>query len=89
MIVELEKKVPAYPINLNIMPKDVSYGDIKIESGDFNLLSLFKGYIDQLETKVDKKELYDGFMELFNMAFLVNILDPIWLMIPFSDFNIL
>jgi hypothetical protein len=31
------------------------------------LLSLFKGYIDQLETKVDKKELYDGFMELFNM----------------------
>ena len=67
LIVELEKKVPAYPINLNIMPKDVSYGDIKIESGDFNLLSLFKGYIDQLETKVDKKELYDGFMELFNM----------------------
>lgn len=67
LIVELEKKVPAYPINLNIMPKDVSYGDIKIESGDFNLLSLFKGYIDQLETKVDKKELYDSFMELFNM----------------------
>ena len=28
LIVELEKKVPAYPINLNIMPKDVSYGDI-------------------------------------------------------------
>lgn len=67
LIAECEKLKPAYPVNLNILPKEVNYGDMEVKQEDFNLLSLFKGYIEQLETKVDKNELYNSFMELYNL----------------------
>ena len=66
LLSKLEELQPAYPVNLNIMPKELNYTDLEISSEDFNLLSLFKGYLEQLETKVDKNELYTQFMELFN-----------------------
>ena len=50
------------------------YGDppntddnITIDVDQFNLISLFQSYIEQIETNLDKKELYDELIKLYDM----------------------
>lgn len=61
----LEKLGPAYPVNVNYVSAEQEEADI--DTADLNLVNLFTGYLEQYETAVDKKKIYDGFMELYNI----------------------
>lgn len=66
LVDKIEKLQPAYPVNLNILPNDAEYEETDISKESLNILTLFKNYVDQLDTKVDKDELYKSFLELYN-----------------------
>lgn len=61
---KLEKLKPAYPVNLNYLVEEKNVDDL--DTDNLNLVSLFTNYIDQYETKVDKKKLYGSFIELYD-----------------------
>lgn len=61
---ELEKLKPAYPVNVNYLTEDSEVDDL--DTNDLNLVTLFNKYMDQYNTSVDKKKIFDSFMELFN-----------------------
>lgn len=63
---ELEKLGPAYPVNINFLPSSESDEEMEIDTSTLNIITLFQKYLDQLETKVDKKKLYESFLELYN-----------------------
>jgi hypothetical protein len=60
----LEKLKPAYPVNVNYLTEDSEVDDL--DTNDLNLVTLFNKYMDQYNTSVDKKKIFDSFMELFN-----------------------
>ncbi|MCF0117755.1 MAG: metallophosphoesterase family protein [Bacilli bacterium] len=62
---KLEKLNPAYPVNINILPSDEDIIET-IDTSNLNIISLFKNYLDQLETNLNKDKLYDNFIELYN-----------------------
>lgn len=61
---KLEKLKPAYPVNLNYLIEDKEIEDL--DTNNLNLVSLFTNFIDQYDTKVDKKKLYNSFIELYD-----------------------
>lgn len=65
-VAKLEKLKPAYPVNINILPNEDDIDDEFFETDNLNIITLFKNYLEQLETPVDKNELYDSFIELYN-----------------------
>lgn len=67
LVEKIEKLMPAYPVNINILPCEGDYEDADLGQESLNIITLFKNYIDQLETSVDKDELYQSFIELYNV----------------------
>lgn len=65
-VAKLDALKPAYPVNINILPSPDTEEE-KFDTDNLNIISLFKNYLDQLETKVDKNDLYDNFIELYNI----------------------
>lgn len=65
-VAKLDALKPAYPVNINILPSPNTEEE-KFDTDNLNIISLFKNYLDQLETKVDKNDLYDNFIELYNI----------------------
>ena len=67
LVSELDLMGPAYPVNTFNDPKpETEDENVQLETNSFNLLSLFRTYIDQIETSIDKNELYDKLVELYN-----------------------
>lgn len=65
-VAKLDALKPAYPVNINILPSPDTEEE-EFDTDNLNIISLFKNYLDQLETKVDKNDLYDNFIELYNI----------------------
>lgn len=65
VIAKIEKLQPAYPPNLNYL---VSENEVDIEMPEnISIISLFQNYLEELETNINKKVLYDNFIELYNV----------------------
>lgn len=62
---KLEKLKPAYPVNINILPSDEIIEET-FNTDNLNIITLFKNYLEQLDTKLNKDKLYDSFIELYN-----------------------
>ena len=65
-VAKLDALKPAYPVNINILPSPDTEEE-EFDTDNLNIISLFKNYLGQLETKVDKNDLYDNFIELYNI----------------------
>lgn len=66
LVTKLERLKPAYPVNINYLPSEDDTEEI-IDTGNLNIITLFKNYISQVELKpVYKDKLYDSFIELYN-----------------------
>ena len=66
LINELNALGPAYPINTYYGDPPDNDANLSIDVDQFNLITLFQSYIDQIETSLDKKELYDALIELYD-----------------------
>lgn len=66
LVTKLERLKPAYPVNINYLPSEDDTEEI-IDTENFNIITLFKNYISQVELEpVYKDKLYDSFIELYN-----------------------
>lgn len=66
LVTKLERLKPAYPVNINYLPSEDDTEEI-IDTGNLNIITLFKNYISQVELEpVYKDKLYDSFIELYN-----------------------
>lgn len=66
LVTKLERLKPAYPVNINYLPSEDDAEEI-IDTGNLNIITLFKNYISQVELEpVYKDKLYDSFIELYN-----------------------
>jgi hypothetical protein len=64
---KLEKLKPAYPVNINILPADDTTEEVELSGETLNnIMSLFKTYLEQHDTPLNKDELYASFTELYN-----------------------
>lgn len=66
LVEKMEKLGPAYPVNINILPYEGDYEEADLGQDSLNIITLFKNYIEQLDTPVDKDELFNNFLELYN-----------------------
>lgn len=57
---------PAYPVNTYNSDKPDNKTDISIDVESLNLVGLFKSYIDEIETSLDKQELYNELISLYD-----------------------
>ena len=67
LVNELNALGPAYPVNTYYGDPPNTNDNITIDVDQFNLISLFQSYIEQIETNLDKKELYDELIKLYDM----------------------
>lgn len=67
LVQKLNMLKPAYPINTYNAEKPDTDDDLKIDVDQLNLLIIIKSYIDQLDTKLDKTELYNELTKLYDM----------------------
>lgn len=65
LVQKLEKLSPAYPVNVFNMEKTEEDKEVSIDTNALNLRTLFKTYVDQIETKLDKNEIYGRLNELY------------------------
>lgn len=67
LVDKLEKLKPAYPVNINILPADDTTEEVELSGETLNnIMSLFKTYLEQHDTPLNKDELYASFTELYN-----------------------
>lgn len=68
LIRDLDKLEPAYPINSfnESKPENESEEDIEIDTNQFNLINMFRAYVDQITTSLNKDELYNELLNLYN-----------------------
>lgn len=67
LVAELNALGPAYPINTFYGEPPDADDKITIDVDQLNLIVLFKSYIEQIETDLDKNELYQELIKLFDM----------------------
>jgi DNA repair exonuclease SbcCD nuclease subunit len=67
LVNELNALGPAYPINTYYGDPPDADDNISIDVDQLNLISLFKSYIEQIDTTLDKRELYDELIKLYDM----------------------
>ena len=67
LVNELNALGPAYPINTYYGDPPDADDNISIDVDQLNLISLFKSYIEQIDTTLDKCELYDELIRLYDM----------------------
>lgn len=72
LVQKLEKFEPAYPINVFNMENTENQQEIEIDVNSLNLTNLFKSYIEQLDTELNKDELYSKLTELYDLFKGVN-----------------
>lgn len=72
LIQKLNALKPAYPINTYNGDNPNETSEMKIDVDQLNLLTIFRSYVDQLETTLDKTELYNELVKLFDMFRGVN-----------------
>ena len=72
LVQRLNKLGPAYPVNTINEDAAQTDSEIQLDLDAFNLTQLFKTYIEQLETKLDKNELYGELVKLYDMMKGVN-----------------
>lgn len=64
---KLNKLNPAYPVNTNNEDSPTKEQDIKIDIDSLNLTTMFKSFLEQYETVLDKEELYQELIKLYDM----------------------
>lgn len=65
-VTKLEKLHPAYPVNIIHLQNEEEIDETEFNTDNLNIISLFKTYLDQLETPVSKDKLYESFNTLYN-----------------------
>lgn len=63
---------PAYPVNIYNGDDSKKTEDLNLDVTSLNLTSLFKSYINEMETSLDKNELYTELINLYDMFKGVN-----------------
>lgn len=66
LVERLNKLKPAYPVNTFNGDNPNETTDMEIEVDQLNLLTIFKSYVDQLETDMDKTEIYNELVKLYD-----------------------
>lgn len=65
-VAKLEKLHPAYPVNIIHLQNEEEIDETEFNTDNLNIITLFKTYLDQLETPVSKDKLYESFNTLYN-----------------------
>lgn len=65
-VAKLEKLHPAYPVNIIHLLNEEEIDETEFNTDNLNIITLFKNYLEQLETPVNKDNLYESFISLYN-----------------------